>query len=205
VLYGLEPDRIHHSLNDYLWGRCEIAQAVHDVTDRLSPDTAGRVFLIPSSIRSGDIARVLRDGYDVQLLRHGFRSAIDALNLDHLLIDTHPGLNEETLLSLALSDSMLIILRPDQQDYQGTAVTVEIARRLELGRIFLILNKVPTAWDPGALAEKASATYGCEVAGVLPHCEDLMMLASAGIFVTRFPDHPVTRELAAIAARVWGA
>ena len=58
---------------------------------------------------------------------HGaFRDLIAALSLDYLLIDTHPGLNEETLLSIAISDSLVIILRPDQQDFQGTSVTVDV-------------------------------------------------------------------------------
>lgn len=67
---------------------------------------------------------MLREGYDVGLLNDGFQSLIEELNLDVLRIDTHPGLNEETLLSIAISDTLLIILRPDQQDYQGTSVTV---------------------------------------------------------------------------------
>ncbi len=64
---------------------------------------------------------MLREGYDVGLLNDGFQSLIEELNLDVLRIDTHPGLNEETLLSIAISDTLLIILRPDQQDYQGTS------------------------------------------------------------------------------------
>ena len=59
-----------------------------------------------------------------------------------LMIDTHPGLNEETLLSIAISDALVIILRPDQQDYQGTSVTVEVARKLDVPRLVLIVKKV---------------------------------------------------------------
>jgi MinD-like ATPase involved in chromosome partitioning or flagellar assembly len=36
------------------------------------------------------------------------------------------NINEETLLSIAISDLLLIILRPDQQDYLGTAVSAGI-------------------------------------------------------------------------------
>jgi septum site-determining protein MinD len=41
-------------------------------------------------------------------------------------------LNEETLLSILISDTLVLILRPDQQDFQGTAVTVEVARKLKI-------------------------------------------------------------------------
>ena len=39
-------------------------------------------------------------------------------------------MNEETLLSIAISDVFVLVLRPDHQDFQGTAVTVEVARKL---------------------------------------------------------------------------
>src|SRR5215471_8718058 len=100
ILFGLAEGNIHHSLNDYLWGHCHIKEAAHDVTSRLGRDVRGSLFLIPSSMKAGDIARVLREGYDVGLLRDGLQELIEALNLDVLMIDTHPGLNEETLLSI---------------------------------------------------------------------------------------------------------
>ena len=125
VLFGLDEEKIVHSLNDYLWGKCDIAQTAHDATPHLGSDNNGKLFLIPSSIRAGEIARVLREGYDVSLLNDGFQDLIRELKLDVLIIDTHPGLNEETLLSIAISNVLAIILRPDQQDYQGTSVTVE--------------------------------------------------------------------------------
>ena len=100
VLFGLEETAIGHSLNHYLWGMCDISDAAYDVTSRLGSPIKGKVFLIPSSIKAGEIARVLREGFDVGLLNDGFQSAIDMLALDMLMIDTHPGLNEETLLSI---------------------------------------------------------------------------------------------------------
>ena len=63
------------------------------------------MFLIPSSIDATDIARVMHDGYDVSLLHEGIGALVDELALDLLLLDTHPGLNEETLLSIAVSDA----------------------------------------------------------------------------------------------------
>ena len=58
---------------------------------------------------------------------------VKELLLDALILDTHPGLNEEMLLSIAMSNSLAIVMRPDQQDYEGTSVTVSVARRLCLG------------------------------------------------------------------------
>lgn len=195
VLFALDEAVIVHSLNDYLWGRCKIREAAYDVTERLEQPISGRLFLIPSSIKAGEIARVLREGYNVGLLNDGFRDLIATLNLDALLIDTHPGLNEETLLSIAVSDTLLIILRPDQQDYLGTGVTVEVARQLGVPRMLLVVNKVPAAFDVAEVNSRVERTYHCPVAGVLHHSDEMMALGSAGIFVLRHPDHLVSTAL----------
>jgi len=195
ILFGLDEGEMRHSLNDFLWGTCHIKETAYDVTPRLGGDIPGRVFLTPSSMKAGDIARVLREGYDVGVLRDGFYELIEALQLDVLMIDTHPGLNEETLLSIAISDALAIILRPDQQDYQGTSVTVEVARKLDVPRMVLIVNKVPALFDAAQVKAKVEQTYQCNVAAVLPHSDEMMTLASAGIFVLRYPDHPITAAL----------
>src|SRR5215204_4120728 len=73
VLFKMSTEEIdHYSLNDYLWGNCNIEQAAYDVTPKLSVAVAGKVYLIPSSVEPGQIARVLREGYDVGLLNDGY-------------------------------------------------------------------------------------------------------------------------------------
>ena len=202
VLFGLDEEQMRHSLNDYLWGKCAIQDTAHDVTAQMNGSITGKIFLIPSSIKAGEIARVLREGYDVSLLNDGFRELVRALSLDVLLIDTHPGLNEETLLSIAISDALVIIMRHDQQDYQGTGVTVEVARKLDVPRLLLVVNKVPTQFDLAAVKARVESTYNAEVAAVLPHSDELMTLASASIFALRYPEHPVTAAYQQLAARL---
>src|SRR5262249_12276162 len=169
---------------------------------RLKSDTEGKVYLIRASSKTGEIARILREGYDVGLLKDGFHRLIQELQLDALLIDTHPGLNEETLLSLSVSDVLVVLLRPDQQDYQGTRFTVEVARHLEVPRLLLIINQVPAAFDPAAVKAFVERTYGAEVAAVLPHSDEMMALASAGIFTLRYPGHPLALALQDVAAKL---
>jgi septum site-determining protein MinD len=202
VLFGLAGDDIHHSLNDYLWGRCTIKEAAHDVSAKLGSGVTGQLFLIPSSIQADEIVNVLREGYDVSLLTNGFRQLIKDLNLDVLIIDTHPGLNEETLFSLAISHVLIIIMRPDQQDYEGTGVTVEVARSLDVPQMFLVVNKTPAAFAAAEVKARVEQTYGCDVAAVLPHAEEMMTLASSGIFVVNYPDHPLTTLYQQVAARL---
>lgn len=209
VIFAKQAHDFRYALNDFLWGKARIEQAAYDVTDTAvgAVETAPprtRLFLIPSSIDTGEIAKVLREGYDVALLNEGFQRLIEVLDLDYLLIDTHPGVNEETLLSIAISDLFLLILRPDNQDFQGTSVTVELARRLEVRELMVVLNKVPSAMNREVLKAQVEGAYGAPVIGQLPLNEEMAQLASSGIFVNRHPQHPFTREMRQIAARLMG-
>lgn len=186
VLWQVDPQRLHFTLNDYLWGRCRVEECAVDVTHALTEHAAaadgGAVLLVPSSIKAGEIARVLKEGYDVSMLNDGFRDLGERLQLDYLLIDTHPGVNEETLLSIAISDTLILILRPDHQDYQGTAVTLELARRLEVPQLLLVVNKALASFDFRQLADRIATTYRTPVAAVLPLSEDMVSLGSGGLF-----------------------
>ena len=60
-------------------------------------------------------------------------------------------------------------LRADQQDYLGTSITVEVARKLEVPRITLVVNNVPPVFDTAEVRKHVEEAYGCEVAAVFPH------------------------------------
>jgi MinD-like ATPase involved in chromosome partitioning or flagellar assembly len=202
VLFGLKEEQVAHSLNDYLWGKCSIQETAHDVTANLGLDGVGKVYLVPSSIKAGEIARVLRDGYSVEMLSDGFRNLIRTLNLDVLLIDTHPGLNEETLLTITISNILIVVLRPDQQDYQGTGVTIEVARKLKVPNMQIIVNRVPAAFSLEEVKAQVEGAYQVPVAAVLPNADEVMTLASAGVFVARYPDHPIATALRQVAQQI---
>ncbi|MDD2767713.1 MAG: MinD/ParA family protein [Methylococcus sp.] len=197
VLFNLSPERFRYALNDYLWGKCRIEDAAYDVSGVLQGQCprGSCLYLIPGSMRTGEITRILRDGYDVGLLNSGFQELMERLDLTHLLIDTHPGVNEETLLSIAISDVLLLILRPDQQDYQGTAITVELARQLEVENLFMLINKAINPQDFAALKQRVESTYHVPVLGVMPLSGDVAILGSGGIFSLVNPEHPITAVL----------
>lgn len=203
VLFGFDVSTMAHSLNDYLWGKCDIRDTAYDLSGNLDVDLDGQIYLIPASIKAGEIARVVREGYDVSLLNDGFHDLIEQLNLDVLLIDTHPGLNEETLLAIAISDALVVVMRPDQQDIQGTSVTVEVARKLDVPHMVIAVNKVPPVFDEEEVRQEIEQNYNCPVATVLHHSDEIMTLASSGVFVLRYPNHPIAAKFKALAATLW--
>lgn len=201
-LFSLEPEQAQITLNNYLWGESSMEDAAYDVSANAGIGGSGKLYLVPSSVRADNIARILKDGYDVKLMNDGFRSLVKSLALDYLFIDTHPGLSKETFLSIAISHVLVLILRPDKQDYQGTAVTVDVARQLKVRKMLLAINKVHSKLNLDALKQKVEETYAETVAGVFPLSEDLVQLASEGVFCVRYPAHPISQEFQKVAQRI---
>src|SRR5438309_1944537 len=79
VIFGLEEAQINRSLNDFLWGNCRIEETAYEIPLPVVAARGGVIFLIPSSIKAGEIARVLREGYDVSVLNDGFHALIEQL------------------------------------------------------------------------------------------------------------------------------
>lgn len=200
-LFGLEPEHCPKTLNSYLWDEIPIEAAAYDVSAHAGV-SGGQVLLVPSSVNSDDIAKILSQGYDVKRLNDGFRALVKALELDYLFIDTHPGLSKETFLSIAISHVLILILRPDKQDYQGTAVTVDVARKLNVRNLMLAINKAHSKIRPESIRSKVEATYQAPVVGIFPLSEDLVQLASEGVFCTKFPDHPISQEFLQVAQQI---
>jgi septum site-determining protein MinD len=96
----------------------------------------------------------------------------------------------------------VIVMRPDQQDYQGTAVTVEVARKLDVPRMVMVVNKTPVSLDFNDVKGRVEKTYNCTVAAVLPHSDEMMTLASAGVFVTKYPEHPIADKIKQVVAHL---
>jgi len=135
-------------------------------------------------------------------LNDGLQDLLKRLELDYLFIDTHPGVNEETLLSIAVSDVLILIVRPDQQDFQGTAVAVELARKLEVPEMFLLVNKAPPDLDAAALRSKIETLFQAPVEAVLPLNTEMVRMGSSDLFCNRYPSHPFSQSLAGVAKRI---
>ncbi|MEA5515373.1 MinD/ParA family protein [Nodularia sp. UHCC 0506] len=204
ILFGLGVKQGERTLNDFLWGKCKIKDAAYDVSYVLEEYETpnNKLYLVPASVKVNEISRILREGFDPELLFAGYQQLIKDLKLDYLFIDTHPGLSEETLLSLAVSQIVLLILRPDRQDFQGTVVTVDVARRLKVPQMFLIVNKALPEYDFEQMRQQIKATYKLPVLGILPDSPDMLRLASEGIFTIKYRNHPITEVLQKMAKQI---
>ncbi|NJO42112.1 MAG: response regulator [Cyanobacteria bacterium CRU_2_1] len=207
VLFGLDEETIDRTLNDYLWGNCSMRESAYDVSHVLlerqqHPKNGSSIYLVPASVKTNNITRILREGYDEETLIEGLCELIRELNLDYLLIDTHPGINEETLHAITVSSVLVLVLRPDYQDYQGTAVTVDLARILTVSEMLLVVNKAMPMSDLEAFRQQVEAAYDVPVAEILPFSEQIAHLASSDIFCLRYPNHPWAQAIDSISQQI---
>jgi MinD-like ATPase involved in chromosome partitioning or flagellar assembly len=207
LFFHLSAHSIRYTFNDYLLGLCQGPEAAYDVTDALKTPLAGRIFLVPASTNSAALDKVLHEGYSIELVTDGLRELGRQLHIDMLLVDTHAGLNEQTLLamlSIAVSDTLITMLRLDQGDYQGTGVTLDVARTLEVPHVVLVVSQVAAMFDLAAVRQQVAETYQCDVVAALPYAHEFVVLDKHDMFVLRYPEHVITSELQRIAATISG-
>ncbi len=189
TLWQIKPDGV--TLTDCLIKNQGFEKALIELG---SEAFKGKLFLLPASESVQYITKLLKDGYDFNQFRKNFLKLRKVLDLDLILIDTQSGLNEDNLVLLALSDVVLLLMRTDQQELQGTAVMVDILKHLEIPKIRLLINDLPDIYDPQTFAQEIREAHQCPVAAVLPHAPEMMTLGSSGIFAMKYPEHPINQK-----------
>jgi MinD-like ATPase involved in chromosome partitioning or flagellar assembly len=162
----------------------------------------GDLCLVPPDLRVQDVRRCLQQGYDPDQLGQGIRMVAERLGLEFLLIDTYPELDEGTMLWMAVSDGIILVLGLDATEFQNLAVRMDIARTLEVPRVWLLANQVPPAYALGEVWRKLEHSYSAAIIGVLPTVDEMLALGSSGLFYQIYPDHPLSLGLEAIAQQL---
>jgi len=194
ILFGLGGTKLRYTLNDYLRKRCTIDKAAVDLTPQLKVKP-GSLHLIPASLNANDISTIIREGYEVTDLRQGFKRIIQDKQLDYLFVDTHPGLDQETLLTIATTDLLFVVMRLDRQDFLGTAITLELAKKLGVPTTYIVLNQCPSIYDFNQVKYDVEREFKVPVATAIPLFTRLIELGSRQLLVRVAPTHLFTRHM----------
>ncbi|HSH02740.1 MAG TPA: MinD/ParA family protein [Anaerolineae bacterium] len=205
IFFNLEEDDIKPTLNDYLWGECDdIIQTAHDLTPRLRLSTPlkGHLWLTTASPDPYEIIRIAQGGHYRKVFSEAFNQMSETLQLDYLIIDTQYGLNDDAIMALAQSDTLLVTLLADQQGYEGTAIILDVSASLEVPHTHLILNQVPESFAHQDIQKQFADNYPVETVTILPFFKEVTLVASSGIFVLHHPNHPLTAAFKYIANQI---
>ncbi len=192
-IFRLDQGKARATFDDFLWGHCPIEEAAVDVTPQAKAK-GGRLYLVPASMKLEDIQRVLKRGYEVAQFASGLSRLEEARDLDMLLLDTHPGIGEDSLLALAASDVIYVCFLMDRQHYTGTAILLELADMMGKD-VRLIVNKVPTHYSPQEVREKVEDRFGRPVAAVIPFEQEVMATESSEVVALTRPSTHFSAEV----------
>ncbi|KOG55871.1 cobyrinic acid a,c-diamide synthase [Streptomyces virginiae] len=184
------------SLTDYLLGRCEIEVTAQQVGGRFGVGHEG-LYVVPARTGTAALREIMAVGYDVGLLPEGFDRLAAHHALDVLLLDTHAGLNNESVIAMASADVLMIMARADRIDLSGVEETIALAGRLTCRRT-LVLSMAPEGIDRQEARRRTEAVYGAPLAGILPYSPEMAALYGERIFAEAHPDHPLVGEFRTI-------
>lgn len=203
VIFGVSDSDIRATINDVLQQRAPIGQAVVDLTSKIKLK-AGCLIFCPAGHKLDEILSILDTGFNLYTFKRVLEDLARDYNLDYLLIDSHPGIEKDTLLSMALCDFLVLISRVDQQDLFGSGVMTEVASQLRKP-VVLILNMVPSSVndkESGKISERLAQLFGLQVLTALPFNSDVLENLSKGVFVLEKPKDPLTRRFTEIAMKM---
>jgi MinD-like ATPase involved in chromosome partitioning or flagellar assembly len=204
VLFNVDPDKIPHTLNDVLRDKARPEEAALPMNDRLGLKDAGKLYLCPASTNIDDMLRTLRTGFEIESFSNVLLKLRDQFELDYLLIDTHPGLENDTLLAMGVCDQLLMVSRLDQQDIFGTGVMIKLASNL--GKpTHLVVNMIPASLNgsqASKLANGIGAQFKVDVAGWFPFSDEVQRSLSRSVFILTERRHSMTTKFQDLARQV---
>jgi MinD-like ATPase involved in chromosome partitioning or flagellar assembly len=199
-LFGIDRLPEWTSFTDYLLGRVPLWDVVRQVPLRCAgPVSArGRLYALPACNLPYKIEIIQTRGYDIGMLGEAFSELSDKLGLDHLILDTSAGLNNETMVALASSQTVLSLARSDRVDLSSARSNAQLLRSLSHARLLLVLSRVGGTGASGLDAQFEQA-YQLPVTAALPAVAEVGEVSGEALFVEVFPDHELTASYRAIA------
>lgn len=202
ALLGFEQSAPEWDINSVLGGHGSSDFAVVPVWPEIGTQAAaGALYLAPATNIS-DLSIPALSAENFKNLADAVARFRDRYRLEILFVDTHAGFGPESLTPLGLADTVLVVLSGDQRDFQGAAVALDLARRLEAKRVLALVNQVPERYNIEMHASSLAEALGCKIVGVLPYSKDLAAIAGRMPFVKIYPGHPLTMALKRVAAQL---
>lgn len=196
-------------LNDYLNGVCEIDKALIDLSDRITNQGKFFVGLANPSVEAiRDMSSKDRK-WEMRALKRLLSIRNSLLNdngFDYVIFDTSPGLQYSSINAIVSADIVIVATTLDNSDVEGTRRMLRDLYDLFEKKTEIVLNKV--IYDDALRGGKdklqalVKDTYKVPLLGVIPCLCDISRAEGKMIFVHEKPDHPFTRILDEVAAKI---
>ena len=200
MIFGVSDGEIRATINDVLQAPIPIRDAVLDLTPRLGIES-GCLLFCPAGHRLEEILKMVDTGFNLNRFKAVLYNLATEFQLDYVLIDSHPGIEKDTILSMAVCDVVVLLSRVDHQDMFGSGVMNEVASQLKKP-VVLILNMIPNSVgdkESKKIGAKIASLFNLQVLTALPFNSDVFENLSRGVFVLEHQKDPLTRRFTELA------
>ncbi|MEM1563074.1 MAG: MinD/ParA family protein [Candidatus Bathyarchaeia archaeon] len=205
----LKVEKVEYWLNDYLNGVCEIEKVLIDLSGKIANTGKFFVGLANPSVEairdmsSKDRKWEMRALGRLLSLRN---TLLDAKGFDYIVFDTSPGLQYSSINAIVSADVVIVASTLDNSDVEGTRRMLRELYDLFEKKTEIVLNKI--LYDDSLrsgkekLQDLVKETYQAPLLGVIPCFCDISRAEGKIIFVHEKPDHPFTKILGEMAAKI---
>ena len=204
----LKTPNTDYWLNDYLNNTCEIDKALIDLSSRIPG--SGKFYAClanPSTEAIRDISSKDRK-WEMRALGRllALRETLLKDNkFDYLFFDTSPGLQYSSINAIVAADFVVVATTGDRSDVDGTKRMLAELYNLFEKKTGLVLNKVldtSVTAKKTEMQNKVKADYQVPLLGMVPCFCEILRAEGSLIFVQDRPDHPFTKILAEMVAKI---
>lgn len=197
VLFNLKPE---NWLNNFLDGECSIEDALIDLTDRYSTSGRFRVALADPSIKA--IRHMMLKGREWEMkslhkLLTTKTTLHEKLKIDYIIFDTSPGIHYSSINALVTSDLVILVMKMDEYDIQGTQELIRGIYDVLGKKTCLLVNQmVGGEQDYGEVVTgRFKKMFHLHQLGVVQFYEEALLTGGREIFALERPEHPFTKSL----------
>lgn len=196
VIFGLKKGDVKATLTDIFLGEATPNDVILDLSSRFGL-TKGGLFFCPASNKVEDMLRLLKSGLEVSVFQDTLQKVGESCNLDYIIVDTHPGVENDTVLAMGCCDALVLVSRVDQQDLFGTAVMVLLAETFEKPT-YLALNMVPPGVkikDAVKVGKELALLFRSKFLAAFEFQMDVINNLSRSVFVVDNPSSPFAHKI----------
>ena len=197
-------------VNDYLEGKCELNKTLTDLTDRYKLRGRLRVGLADPSSKAMREMMTKDRAWEMRALHKTLdakTSLAEDFKIDYLIFDTSPGVHYSAVNALAASDYVILVMKADEFDLEGTRELVHGVYDTLGRKTGILLNKIPLNQEllqggPEETTKYLERTLGLPSIGIIGCFCELMAMGGKSILALERPEHPFSRSIRDIAIRI---
>jgi len=208
---ALKVDGSEYWLNDYLNGVCEIKRVLVDSTGKCGLN-GGRLLLGLANPNTEAIRDMTAKDRKWEMRALGRllalkNSLLNDMELDYIILDTSPGLQYSSINAIVSADVVLVVTTQDTSDVLGTRRMIQELYDLFDKKAAVLLNKALLCTNSlekemKEIGMQYEKTYSLPVLEVIPCFCDVLKAGGTFIFAKEKPDHPFTKILEEVAAKI---